>query len=331
LSSDFERHRMVKQQQAYPTGVRALLADETSRRRALETAIVGALEQQQFREIVLPILDFVGPYGDILGDAVQRRSYRFTDREGELVSIRSDFTPMIARALAPVIDEASLPLRVFYRGDVIRCEATRLGIDRELFQIGAEVIGDDSFDADRALLELGASLVAQCGIRPAIVYTDVRLARELIEAATPDAELRDEVRRALAHKRASVLARLRDQLEPRAFAILQQLTVGSATLAALRDFAPTAAIAARLTTLDQATQQIAGADFLLGLDDVDEEPGYYTGLRFRIFAPASRATIGQGGRYDALYRRFGHDAAALGFTLTIDYLDAELARNRGAI
>jgi ATP phosphoribosyltransferase regulatory subunit len=317
----------VKPQQAYPTGVRALLPGETTRRRALEQTIVDELERRQFREIVLPILDFVGPYGDILGGAIQRRSYRFTDREGELVAIRSDFTPMIARALAPVLGDQSLPLLVFYRGDVIRCEATRLGIDRELFQIGAEVIGDDSFEADRSLLELGASLVDQCGIRPAIVYTDVRLARELIDAATPDSELRGEVRRALANKRVSELERLRERLEPAAFALLQRLIIGSTTLEELRDFASTAAVATRLAALDAAVRQLEGADFLLGLDDVDEEPGYYTGLRFRIFAPASRAAIGQGGRYDALYQRFGHAAPALGFTLTVDYLDAEPARS----
>src|SRR5438105_4309368 len=103
----------------YPTGVRALLIDEAARRRRVETRFVSALELAGFAEVVLPIIDYLDPYGPLLDRQSARQSYRFVDREGELVSIRSDFTPMLARALAPVLREEELPLRVFYRGDVI--------------------------------------------------------------------------------------------------------------------------------------------------------------------------------------------------------------------
>src|ERR1051325_10990282 len=118
----------------YPTGARPLLIEETARRRRIEARFVELLERAGFAEVILPIIDFAEPYAGITGREAAKQSYRFTDREGELVSIRSDFTPMLARALAPSLRE--LPLRVFYRGDVIRCEASRLGANRELFQIG---------------------------------------------------------------------------------------------------------------------------------------------------------------------------------------------------
>ena len=124
---------------SYPVGVRALLPDEARRRRAIENAIVARLEEKRFEEIVLPMIDFVDAYGGAIDRDLQRRSYRFVDREGELIAVRSDFTPMVARALAPSLVRADLPLRVFYRGDVIRCEATRLASRREFFQIGAEL------------------------------------------------------------------------------------------------------------------------------------------------------------------------------------------------
>ena len=60
---------------------------------------------------------------------------------------------------------------------------------------------------------------------------------------------------------------------------------------------------------------------MLHLDDVDEEPGYYTGIRFRVYANGGRRKVAQGGRYDNLYARFGTAAAAIGFTFTIDDLD----------
>ncbi|HJQ38691.1 MAG TPA: ATP phosphoribosyltransferase regulatory subunit [Thermoanaerobaculia bacterium] len=156
----------------YPTGARPLLIEETARRRRIESRFVEQLEGAGFAEVILPIIDFAEPYAGITGRDAAKQSYRFTDREGELVSIRSDFTPMVARALAPSLRD--LPLKVFYRGDVIRCEATRLGANRELFQIGAEIIGDASIEADLAMLQLAASLVAD----PLVVYTNARAAIE---------------------------------------------------------------------------------------------------------------------------------------------------------
>src|SRR5688500_17585274 len=111
----------------YPIGARPLLIEETARRRRIESRFVALLESAGFAEVVLPIIDFAEPYSAVTGREAARGSYRFTDRDGELVAIRSDFTPMVARALAPSLSPDQLPLRVFYRGDVIRCEATRLG------------------------------------------------------------------------------------------------------------------------------------------------------------------------------------------------------------
>jgi ATP phosphoribosyltransferase regulatory subunit HisZ len=160
----------------YPTGARPLLVEETARRRRIERRFVSLLEEAGFAEVVLPIIDFAEAYTGVLGSDAARQSYRFTDRDGELVAIRSDFTPMLARALAPSLDPSQLPLRVFYRGDVIRCEATRLGRNRELFQIGAELIGPlPSNDADTELLRLAASFVDD----PLVVYSAAEEKKDL--------------------------------------------------------------------------------------------------------------------------------------------------------
>ena len=75
-----------------------MLIEETARRRTIESQFVLLLEEAGFAEVVLPIIDFAEPYAEVLERDSARRSYRFTDRDGELVAIRSDFTPMVARA-----------------------------------------------------------------------------------------------------------------------------------------------------------------------------------------------------------------------------------------
>src|SRR3954452_7228483 len=87
----------------YPTGVLPLLAEETSRRRRIESRFVDAFTDASFDEVVLPIIDYVEPYAALVEPATAKQSYRFVDREGDLIAIRSDFTPMLARALAPAI------------------------------------------------------------------------------------------------------------------------------------------------------------------------------------------------------------------------------------
>jgi len=287
----------------YPNGVHALLFEEAAKRRRVETRIVRALEEARFGEVVLPIIDYLDPYAPLLDGQSARQSYRFVDREGELVAIRSDFTPMVARALAPALTSEELPLRVFYRGDVIRCEASRLGVNRELFQIGAEVVGDESVDADIEVLRLAFELASQFDPAPAIVYNDVSIAARL-SANAPG------VRAALVTKRMTddVLPELRD--------LVSKMIVGDAGIDDVRAFAPVAA-----ERLERIANALPAPGFVLQLDDVDDAPGYYTGLRFRVYAGGTRTKFAQGGRYDTLYERFGLAAPAIGFTFTVDDLD----------
>jgi ATP phosphoribosyltransferase regulatory subunit len=282
----------------YPTGVHPLLAEETARRRRIEARFVDAFNAAGFQEVILPIIDYVEPYASLVDSAAAKQSYRFVDREGDLVAIRADFTPMVARALAPSITDDQLPLRLYYRGDVIRVEASRLGANRELFQIGAEIVGDDSVDADVAMLRLASQLVPASSI----VYNDVSIAASLIAQS-------DAVRDALAAKR------MRDDVPAALRTIVAKLISGEATIDDVAPFAPEAA--ARLCAIGDA---LSGDEtFSLHLDDIDSSTGYYTGLRCRVYA--NGAKVAQGGRYDNLYERFGRRAAAIGFTFTIDDLD----------
>lgn len=284
----------------YPIGVRALLVEEASKRRGIERRFVEALERAGFDEVVLPIIDYVEPYGEVVNRDATRKSYRFIDREGDLVAVRSDFTPMLARALAPALRDEELPLRLFYRGDVIRCEASRLGLNRELFQIGAEIVGEPSVETDISTLELASKIVREFNGRPTIVYNDVSIAAALIERSPAVAS-------ALANKRAN--GELPDDIRP----VVKKLISGNATIDDIEPFAPVAA-----TRLRAIAKALDPEEFVLHLDDFDEAIGYYTGIRFRVYG---KTLLARGGRYDNLYSSFGRAAAAIGFTFTIDDLE----------
>jgi ATP phosphoribosyltransferase regulatory subunit len=267
--------------------VRPLLIAESARRRRVEARIVSILDRAGFDEVILPIIDYAEPYA-AAGAIDSSQTYRFVDRDGDLVAVRSDFTPMVARALAPAIAPGDLPLRVFYRGDVIRYRPSRLGANREMFQIGAEIIGDGSEKADIEVLSSVSSILRELGTNPIIVFTDATLPERIDPVA----------REWLATKRAPAGA-------PE---VVKRLIAGTATTGDLpHDMAD------RLDAISRACPDCA-----IHLDDVDRARGYYTGLRFHAYDRASRSTIAQGGRYDDLYEKFGASAPAVGFTITCE-------------
>lgn len=301
---------------SYPVGVRALLVAEAAVRRRMEGRVVEALASAEYAEIILPIVDFVDPYSPALREKSLRQAYRFTDREGELIAIRADFTPMVARALAPVIDPGELPLRIYYRGDVIRCERSRLGASREFFQIGAELVGDPSIDADAEVVRLAAESVRACGIEPVVAIVDTSIARDLIEEVAPAPADRVSLLEALAQRRPGSLR----SCDGKAGALLARMAEGDITMDELKEFEPTRKAAERLEGIESLLQE-AGIRPILNLDEVEVEAGYYTGMSFRVFVEDRNGPVASGGRYDRLYGEFGRDVPAVGFTLSLDYLE----------
>ena len=144
-----------------PTGVSAALFDSVKRRRRLEARLTALLEERGFGEVLLPILDYFEPYRPLLQGRRLEQLYRFVDRDGQLLVLRGDFTPMLARLLAPLLDDLELPLRLYYRGDVVRHQPLRPGRMREYSQLGAELLGGDRTEADFAVLTLFLDLLLQ--------------------------------------------------------------------------------------------------------------------------------------------------------------------------
>ena len=70
------------------------------------------------------------------------------------MGIRADMTDQIARiALTRLADEPR-PLRLAYAGHVLRLKGTQLNPARQILQVGAELIGTDSAQADAEVVLL---------------------------------------------------------------------------------------------------------------------------------------------------------------------------------
>ncbi|MCA9701301.1 MAG: ATP phosphoribosyltransferase regulatory subunit, partial [Myxococcales bacterium] len=127
-----------------PIGARDLLPATTRRRRAVSEALLGTFERWGYREVMPPLLEYFEVLGRGLGTGERERCVRFIEAgTGELIGLRSDVTPQIARMVAQRVGGTVEPgdsLRLSYAGTVVRLPAGRH--DRaELHQVGVEAVG----------------------------------------------------------------------------------------------------------------------------------------------------------------------------------------------
>ena len=311
---------------AFPTGVTALLFDEAERRRRFEEAAVTALRERGFSEVILPILDYFEPYESLLTREARDELYRFVDRDGELLALRGDFTPMLARVLAPRVATLPLPLRLFYRGDRVRYQEERPGRLREYYEMGAELLGAPGEAADEEMLDLFLRVLQlrqDVKVRVVIGFAGA-LDRLLLECAAEGraALLRGIARRdrRAAREASSTLLRVVEEGAPASAADLGD--EAAPRLERLR--ALVERVGSRFDA-ERVSLAIDLAEFAEDTLDPDLEAAadttpYYDGIMFRAYADGTALTAGRGGRYDRLFRRLGADLAAVGFSVSPDRL-----------
>jgi ATP phosphoribosyltransferase regulatory subunit len=308
---------------ALPTGMAALLFDAARRRRALEERMVGELDAAGFSEVILPILDYFDPYEPFLTEGGRGELYRFVDRDGELLTLRADFTPMLARLLAPRLPALDLPLRLFYRGDVVRYQEERAGRQREFYQVGAELLGVEGVEAALEMLRLFLRLLQLGRVRPLRVVLGFAGALDRLLLASGDAAA--EVAAAVARRERGPSVGLDPSLRrlvrdgvPADPADLGEPAAGKLILlTAVRD-----ELAAEFPDVELSIDLAEFAPQSLDPDllAASGARAYYDGVLFRAYAGGRGQPVGAGGRYDRLFRMLGAEVPALGFSVDLERL-----------
>jgi ATP phosphoribosyltransferase regulatory subunit len=209
-------------------------------------------------------------------------------------------------------------MRVFYRGEVVRCRSASFDDAADLFQLGAELIGGEPAGSDAALFDALAATLAAAGVRAAVTLTDSGIVRALTGSVAEPA--RGAVAAAIDRKSVRDVESLRESIPAAAFPLLLAAARGELSLERLREFAPARPAAERLAALFERLDDTESVEWRLSCGDA-AGGGYYTSLQFEIESLDGRRRFGRGGRYDDLYGRFGFPAAAVGFTLDVDALE----------
>ena len=148
-------------------GTHDILPDESRRHRHVVDTSRALAERYGFGEISTPIFEFTEVFQRTLGDTsdvVTKEMYTFTDRGGEGLTLRPEYTAGIARAFMSGGLGQHAPLKFFGHGPMFRYERPQKGRLRQFHQIDAEILGVAGPQADIEVVALGADILRDLGV-----------------------------------------------------------------------------------------------------------------------------------------------------------------------
>ena len=302
-----------------PEGLRDRLPPEAEAAQWVTRALLDAMRQHGYRRVAPPMAEFRETLAGDSDDPAAQDLLRFTDPVSRrTLAIRPDITRQVGRIATTQLANASRPLRLSYAGQVVKLAASALWPEREMLQVGAELIGCDSVAAVRELLCVAVDALTAAGLTDIIVdLTLPDLVETLSRSALPLVpENVARVRAALDAKDAGALP----ALGAAAYLPLIAAT-GPFDEAIIRLEAIDAggALTSRIAALRSLTSAI-GDTAQVTLDPTERHGfEYQSWVGFSIFAKGQAVTIGRGGAY-LVNHPDGSSETAVGFSLYPDSL-----------
>ncbi|MCE2989276.1 MAG: ATP phosphoribosyltransferase regulatory subunit [Nitrosomonadaceae bacterium] len=305
---------------------------ERARRIAIDT-----FASRGYELVVPPLIEYVESLLSGVGKDMDLATFKLVDQlSGRLLGVRADTTPQVARIDAHVLNRSGVA-RLCYAGSVLHTRPAGLGKSRQPFQVGAELYGAGSLEADIEVQQLLLDTLAAIGVpalRLDVGHPSVfRALVDALDGALPTDALMAR-REALF---AAVVAKDRVALEAalaevpaaqRAYAnalvALPSLygTDPAKVLALAEQQLPALpAIQAALEQLRQVATHFSASGVAVSID-LGELGGfnYESGIVFAVFARGAAEAVGRGGRYDDIGRAFGRARPATGFSMDLKAL-----------
>ena len=298
-------------------GTRDYYPDEMALRNWMYLTIRQVSASFGYQEWEAPMLETIALYAAKSGDElVNQQSFVFPDRGGEMLTLRPELTPSLARMVAQRQNQLVFPLRWWSWGPFWRYERPQRGRTREFFQWNIDLIGVDSPEADAEMIAIAANFLKQVGLsskQAVILVNDRQLTNSgLAELDVPGKKRPDFL---------SLIDR-RSKMAPAAWdANALYLGLTPIQLEGIKAFLEDTEFwmkSKTLVRLFDALEKLGVREYTRYDPNTIRGLLYYTSTVFEAFALNSdikRALLG-GGRYDNLMAQVGGDPLpAVGFAM----------------
>lgn len=319
-----------------PEGMRDIFPLECRQKLILQNELHRTLKSYGYQDIQTPTLEFSEVFSKEVGSLDSKELYRFFDREGNILVLRPDITPSIARAISTILEDSSFG-RYCYTGNTFINHNSYQGRLKENTQIGAEMIGLNSIESDTEMLAMVSDVLQASGLEKfQITLSHVAYYNAIIEEAHLSDALELQVRELCENKNYfGVNALLQtcnisDKIK-KAFEILPELVGGVEILTQAKEFAPNNKALEAIERLESISHMLEMYDALSHITfdlSMTGTYGYYTGIVFKAYTFGTGDAIVKGGRYDQLMSHFGQNIPAIGFAIVVDELFNAISRQK---
>jgi len=298
-----------------PEGTRVYLGAEARRREALIGALNRLFDAHGYQPVEVPALEAQDPAHPLFD-----RAFKLVDKTGEVLALRSEFTTALAKALLTE-GLAEKEGRYRYAGKLwLREASAEVGRLREFTQVGVELVGVSSPEADAELLALAFEALRVAGAGRAVIEVGLpAFVHDLLDAARLPEDRCEALRRAVDKKAVPELAELLARFGVKgrireAILALPDLYGGEEVLAEARRHALSERAKLDLDWLEAVRRRLPEVPLIFDFG-MARRFDYYTGLTFRAYTPDFGLPLLGGGRYDGGLLPF-----AAGFAMGLERL-----------
>ena len=320
-----------------PEGVRDIYNRECETKLTLQQKLSTVLHLYGYQDIQTPTFEYDDVFRKEIGSTSTKELYRFFDREGNILALRPDITPSVARAAATLFEGEDLPIRLCYIGNTFINHSSYQGRLKENTQMGAELIGLDSVEADAEMIAMVVDGLKKTGLTEFQVNIGhIDFIQSLLESTGLEEEEKEEIRELITNRNYFGVEEILDNRSVKgsvkdAFRILPELVGGQEVLERAARIAPSANARLALTRLQQIYRllMIYKAEDHVTFDlSMMGSYGYYTGIIFRAYTYGTGDAVVRGGRYDHLLEKFGKSTPSIGFAIIVDERMSALSRQK---
>lgn len=302
-----------------PEGLRDRLPPQADAAAAILRAALDAIRSHGYERVAPPLAEYEESLIGRLKAGTARDLLRVVDPLSQrTLALRPDITTQVGRIAATRLAGRPRPLRLSYGGPVVKLRASQLRPEREMTQIGAELIGRDSAAAAAEIVALAVEALRAAGAKGITVdLTLPDLVETLAGSALPlDAGQAAQVRALLDAKDAGGLATVGATAY---LPLIEAAGPFAEAIKRLRRIDAGGVLASRLEALETVAARLGGVATVT-LDPTERHGfEYQSWLGFSLFAEGLAGEIGRGGAYSVLHQD-GREEPAVGFSIYPDPL-----------
>lgn len=301
-----------------PEGTKDYLALESRAIRCAEKRLSALYKSKGYEKVMTPTIEFFDVFNRESSGYSPENLYSLTDSYGRLLVLRPDSTLPISRLASTRLQNAVLPLRIYYNQNVFLRQKNLTGRSDESTQSGIELMGVGGIRADLEVIATAVEAIESC------TSADFKLEighagffKDLCSNLNVDDETVSAIYDCVESRNFVSLNKILDKIGensvtecirnlPRFFGGLdiiekaKQIGIGNESLEYLKEL------------YVQLEKMGLSEKIIIDLSLVNRT-NYYTGIIFKGYLDGSGISVVSGGRYDSLAGEFGKDMPSTGF------------------